>query len=149
MDDVKNVQNFRVAAKAFIVDDGKLLLMKRSTDDVHKPGWWDIPGGRLETGESPFDGLRREAQEEAKLDIDIIAPLDVRHFTRDDGQKITMIIFLCKPHHKNISLSEAHTEHKWESLEDMDGVPEWLHNTVDKYNSFFAGKAWTRCEIKK
>jgi len=32
----------------------------------HKPGTWDIPGGRLELGEDPFLGLKRETHEEQR-----------------------------------------------------------------------------------
>jgi len=57
--------NFALAVKAFIIKDGKALLLKRRLNDEHKPGTWDIPGGRLEAGEDPISGLRREVKEEA------------------------------------------------------------------------------------
>src|SRR5690242_1955170 len=98
--------NFRIAVKAFIIKDDKLLLLKRRSNDVHKPGDWDIPGGRLELGEDPFLGLKRETKEETGLDITIQRPLDIHHFTRDDGQIITMLIFLCEPGAGEITLSE-------------------------------------------
>jgi len=43
------MNNFRIAVKSFIVNEkNELLLIKRRDDDVHKPGAWEIPGGRLE-----------------------------------------------------------------------------------------------------
>ena len=48
------MDEFRNAAKAFIIKEGKLLLIKRRPNDPHKPGAWDIPGGRLELGEDPL-----------------------------------------------------------------------------------------------
>ena len=130
--------NFRLAVKAFIIDHGKLLLLKRRSNDVHKPGAWDIPGGRLEPGESPFDGLKREAQEEAGLDINIESPLDVHHFTRDDGQKITMIIFLCSlGTDREINLSEEHQEYKWVEVSGQDEIPAWLAPTIKNYQKYF------------
>lgn len=129
------MDNFRNAAKAFIVKEGKLLLLKRRPNDVHKPGAWDIPGGWLEPGESPFDGLKREALEEAGMEIDIIMPLEVQYFTRDDGQKITMIIFLCAPKSEKIVLSEEHTEYKWADLKSSkDEFPEWVLKVIENYN---------------
>lgn len=120
------MDNFRNAAKAFIVKDGKVLLMRRRSNDVHKPGAWDIPGGRLEQGEDPFLGLKREVQEEAGIDVDIKMPIDIHHFTRDDGQKITMIVFWCAPGSTDIVLSEEHQEYKWVSLENEAEFPEWM-----------------------
>ncbi len=105
--------NFRNAAKAFIIKDGKLLLLKRRANDPHKPGAWDIPGGRLELGEDPFEGLKRETREEISSEIEILMPLSVNHFVRDDGQTITLTIYLCKMTSGEIKLSEEHTEYKW------------------------------------
>ena len=126
---------FRCAAKAFIIKDNKALLIKRRPNDVHKPAQWDIPGGRLEDGENPYDGLKREAKEEINMDIDIILPVEVQHFVRDDGQKIALTIFLCTPLSEEITLSEEHTEYKWLDLEkESEQFPEWIQPSVEKIN---------------
>jgi 8-oxo-dGTP diphosphatase len=130
------MDNFRIAVKSFIVHNNGVLLLKRRSTDVHKPGIWDIPGGRLGLGEDPYEGIRRETKEETNLDIDISMPLDVHHFTRDDGQKITMLIFLCQAKDQDIKLSEEHSEFKWHALADKDEMPEWLHSVVGNYEKF-------------
>lgn len=131
--------NFRIAVKAFTVHSGRLLLIKRRSTDVHKPGAWDIPGGRLEPAEDPFLGLCREALEEAGMAVRAVAPLDIHHFTRDDGQAITMIIFLCEPEGSpEVKLSEEHTEHVWHDLRRPDGeLPTWLQPAAERYRKFF------------
>ena len=122
---------FAIAVKSFIVDNGRLLLLKRRPDDMHKPSSWDIPGGRLRPGENPYDGLRRETREETSLDIEPICPLGVQHFTRDDGQRITMIIFCCRPVEGIVKLSEEHVEHKWVDLiAEAESIPIWLRQEV-------------------
>lgn len=132
--------NFRNAAKAFIIKDGKLLLLKRRPNDPHKPGAWDIPGGRLELGENPFEGLKREAQEEIKCDIKIIMPISVHNFVRDDGQAITLTIYLCELTGGEIKLSEEHTEYKWIDLKEAPSqVSDFFKPTFEnlariKYN---------------
>ncbi len=129
--------NFRLAAKAFIIKDNKLLLIKRRSNDVHKPSQWDIPGGRLELGENPFIGLKRETKEEINLEIDILLPVDVHHFVRDDGQKITMIIFLCKPVTDNLKLSEEHTEYVWKNVNDLlSTFPKWIADVLSNYLNY-------------
>lgn len=132
--------DFRVAVKAFIVQDGKLLIMKRRPNDVHKPSWWDIPGGRLDVGEDPFTGMKRETMEEAGLSINIICPLGIQHFTRDDGQKITMIIFLCTPKTDDIKLSEEHIEYKWQEMSEAENNASWLSEPISNYRKFFEHK---------
>lgn len=111
--------NFRIAVKAFIQDEeGKLLLLKRSSNSPHKPDVWDVAGGRLDLGENPFLGLKREVSEETNLQIEIEKPIQVNHFTRDDGQTITMICFQCKTENADVVLSEEHMAYKWCKLEE-------------------------------
>jgi 8-oxo-dGTP diphosphatase len=121
---------FRNAAKAFIIHNGQLLIMKRRPNDPQKPGAWDIPGGRLELGEDPFEGLKREAREEIGCEIEIEMPISVHHFVRDDGQKITLTIYLSKFLSGDIKLSEEHTEYKWIDLNEAPNfMPKFFEPT--------------------
>ena len=63
------MEQFRFAQKAFIVNDGKLLLVKKSADDPHHPNEWEVPGGRMEFGEKLDDHIKREVKEEVGIDI--------------------------------------------------------------------------------
>lgn len=131
------MDKFRITVKAFIVKDNKLLILKRIPNEVHYAGKWDIPGGRLEQGENPFSGIKRETKEETGLGIEIMIPFAVNHFVRDDGQKITMIIFLCRPSTNDITLSDAHTEYRWFDLNEREKLQDWLVPIAEdffKYN---------------
>jgi 8-oxo-dGTP diphosphatase len=133
--------NFRIAVKAFIVRDKKLLLLQRRGNDVHKPGAWDIPGGRLELGENPMDGLKREVLEETGFHVEQKLPLQVQHFTRDDGQNITMLIFLCVTHETEPKLSEEHQSYKWVDTDVvLTNFPEWLHDCIRSFKEFNLGE---------
>lgn len=48
---------------------GRLLLIKRG----HEPsaGLWSLPGGRIESGETDADALRREMREETGLVVEV------------------------------------------------------------------------------
>ncbi len=131
-----------LAEKSFIVNDKKeLLLIKRQNDDAHSPGAWEIPGGRLELGEDPFEALKRETKEETNLDIEILNPFKVHHFERDDGQMITMISFLCKPKSNSVALSEEHTDYKWIELEKADSeIHEGFKKEVEVFKKNFLDK---------
>jgi len=53
---------------AIMVDAaGRILVVLRQ--NAPGAGWWSIPGGRVENGESDVDALRREVKEETGLDV--------------------------------------------------------------------------------
>ena len=61
---------FKVTA-AVIERGGKVLIARRKQGDRFE-GRWEFPGGKIETGESPEESLRRELREE--LGVEIEAP---------------------------------------------------------------------------
>jgi len=130
--------NHGLAAKAFIVDEkGKLLLVKRSRKNSLKVGAWELPGGRLNPGENPFDGLKREVLEETGLGITIAEPLSIRHFKRDEKQRITMLVFLCSPNSQNLEsvrLSSEHDAFEWISLENAkEKITDFFYKEIEDY----------------
>ena len=130
--------NFRIAVKSFIVDKNKLFILKRQPKEAHLPNIWEIPGGRLHPGEDPFEGLKRETKEETGVDVEILHPLTVRHFTRQDGQVITMIIFLCRPLSTSIKLSKEHTAYDWIDLtQDISKLSDFYHKEVEIFKKNF------------
>lgn len=48
--------------------DGRLLIARRPQGG-HLAGFWELPGGKLEAGESPWQGLARELSEEIGIRI--------------------------------------------------------------------------------
>ena len=68
-------QNPRIVTGAVCIWDDKILLCRRAIDP--RKGFWTIPAGYMETGESVEDGARRETMEEAGATIDIDALLGV------------------------------------------------------------------------
>jgi ADP-ribose pyrophosphatase YjhB (NUDIX family) len=61
--------NSEPTACALIADErGRLLLARRAGEPERAK--WDLPGGFLDEGEHPLDGLRRELHEETGLDVE-------------------------------------------------------------------------------
>jgi mutator protein MutT len=131
------MDDFKISVKGFVVKDKKVLIVRRALDDAHKPGIWEPLGGRLEFGENPFLGLKREIKEEANIDVDVLNPLDVKHFTREDGQKITMILFLCKALNDEVRLTEEHIEFEWVEIDKLkDKLNDFFHTSIDNIKKF-------------
>jgi 8-oxo-dGTP diphosphatase len=62
-----------VAAGMILRADGSLLLGERPAD---KPwaGWWELPGGKIESGETTLQALARELKEELGIDVTEATP---------------------------------------------------------------------------
>ncbi len=60
---------------AIIFDGDTVLLVERAGEPLK--GWWSIPGGLLETGETLEDALRREVLEETGLAVEILSRFDI------------------------------------------------------------------------
>jgi len=55
-------------AVALLLKDGCVVMGERRTDKVY-PLHWEFPGGKLESGETALDALRRELFEELSIEI--------------------------------------------------------------------------------
>ncbi|MGA0072870.1 MAG: NUDIX domain-containing protein, partial [Steroidobacteraceae bacterium] len=65
---------------AVMFDRGGRVLVTQRPAGKHMAGKWEFPGGKLEPGESRYQGLVRECREELDVDIDEAEPLiSVRH----------------------------------------------------------------------
>ena len=75
---------------------GRLLLVRRG-HDPHR-GSWSLPGGRIETGESPEQAVVREVREETGLDV--LPERAVGHVTiPGDGVVFDVLDFACRLSH--------------------------------------------------
>ena len=82
------VQRVRLAAYAWCEQDGAVLLTRIS---VNGPGGglWTLPGGGLDFGEDPVDGVVREVAEETGLDAVIGELLGVRSAVLEPAETIS------------------------------------------------------------
>ncbi|MEM5516059.1 NUDIX hydrolase [Henriciella sp. AS95] len=62
-------QNPRIVAGSVVCKDDKILLCKRAIEP--RLGFWTLPAGYMELGETVEQAAMREAQEEACADIEI------------------------------------------------------------------------------
>lgn len=69
-----------VAAAVLIRPDGHFLLASRPAGKPYA-GYWEFPGGKIETGESPLQALSRELNEELGITIRKATPWLTRTFS--------------------------------------------------------------------
>jgi ADP-ribose pyrophosphatase len=61
-------------------EDGRVVLVRQYRYPVDTPVW-ELPAGRLDGGESPEEGARRELEEEVGLSAGALEPLSVFYTT--------------------------------------------------------------------
>lgn len=109
----------KIVVGGVITDDNdKVLILRRNADDF-LGGIDELPSGKLEDGESIFQGLLREVKEETDLDVDkICGYIDFFDYISGSGKKSRQYNFWVKTKSNDgIKLSE-HDEYKWLSIED-------------------------------
>ena len=81
---------FKSAVHIILINDNKILLQKRKGSKLW-PGYYALPAGHIDEGETQYDALVREAKEELGIEInpnDIINNFVVlrRNFFEIDGK---------------------------------------------------------------
>ena len=75
-----------------VIQKGDEILIAHRPEHVHQGGLWEFPGGKVESGETVQQALKRELHEELGIDIDLqngIQPLlRIRH---DYGDKSVLL----------------------------------------------------------
>lgn len=68
-----------VAAAVLQNPDGQFLLAQRPKDKIWA-GYWEFPGGKIESGETPHHALVRELREELGIEVETAYPWIMRVF---------------------------------------------------------------------
>lgn len=113
-----------VSAKAAIMRDGKVLLMKESTQAGRsKVGQYQFPGGRIEEGEAFTDGLKLELKEETGLRVKPAQLITVREWwpiVKGVKLHIVAIFVACEIEDGDIIISPEHDDFAWVAKEAYD-----------------------------
>jgi len=111
------------SVKALLQHDGCFLVMK---EELHKGNVWDLPGGKIQYGESPTEALHREVKEELDIEIEIVRSVGVWFFySQNSKHQVICHTFLCKPLGKFIidtsknPADEHFTELKWLTAQEI------------------------------
>jgi len=73
-----------VGVGAIIFRRDRILMAQRGKEPLK--GWWSLPGGALETGESLADGVKREVREETGLEVEPVGMFEIfERIIRDDA----------------------------------------------------------------
>lgn len=111
-----------VVAVALIDTEGRLLLARRPQNKSFG-GLWELPGGKLEPGETPERALQRELQEELQIEVQEadLDPLTFASFSYASFH-LLMPVFACRRWEGAVTARE-HSELAWVSLSRLADYP--------------------------
>lgn len=116
-----------VAGAVLIGDDGKIFSCRRSPEEAFAGGW-EIPGGKVEDGESIAECLIREMDEELAIGVEVLKPLG---FVRKDVGNFTLELhaWSCRQISGGIDLT-VHDASRWLNLNEMASA-EWMETDIE------------------
>ena len=131
-----------VGAAVLVLDhENRLLMMKRS--DI---GYWGIPGGAMEPGESAETTVRRETLEETNLEIGEMSLFGVfsgpeLYYKYPNGDEVynVSIVYVSYDWRGEIKLNGEHSEWNWFAAAD---IPEEgslpIKPVIEQFKSSFS-----------
>jgi 8-oxo-dGTP diphosphatase len=115
---------------------GKYLLLQRSKilDSEAEP-LWDIPGGRIDSGEPLLEALQRELSEEIGADSlpapRLVAAQDI--FVESKDLHVVRLTYRVDGNYQAIKLSDEHSAYRWVTageIKDMV-IDPYLQEVLD------------------
>jgi 8-oxo-dGTP diphosphatase len=115
------MKQIEVVAAIIHDDEGRIFATQRGYGDFKD--YWEFPGGKMETGETPEEALKREIWEE--LETRIVVERLVKTVEWDYPQfHLTLHCYWCQVESGHLELKE-HEAARWLANEELESV-EWL-----------------------
>ncbi len=133
-----------VATKAFIVHQGKVLLLRESSQyaDGANAGRYDVPGGRIKPGQHFQESLLREIKEETGLNVSMGKPFFVnewRPVVKGEQWQIVGTFFEVQAAADIVRLSEDHDHFVWVEPSEFKNY-NLIPNLVPAFEAYLAQK---------
>ncbi|MEX2210526.1 MAG: NUDIX domain-containing protein [Gaiellaceae bacterium] len=108
-----------VAAKAIVRrPDGRVLVIRRPDDARTDAGLWDLPGGKMDHGETLEQVVVREVREETGLEVQVGGVVHVSYFEFDPFW-VTCVTLACDADGDGVRLSGEHVDFAWLAPEEV------------------------------
>lgn len=103
---------------AILEKEDKILIAKKREG---KPlaGYWEFPGGKIESDETPEDALVRELKEEMEIEIEVNKYVGESIYDYGNNKIVSLKGYTAKIKSGEIKLTD-HDEYKWVTLEEID-----------------------------
>lgn len=112
----------QIEVVAAIIRKGDMIFATQRGYGDNKDGW-EFPGGKMETGETPEEALRREIWEELETRITVESLLQTVEWDYPQFH-LTMHCYWCRIESGNLTLKE-HEAARWLAKDELESVA-WL-----------------------
>ena len=119
---MKTVKVVAAIIKA-VNENGETIIFATQRGYGDFKGGWEFPGGKIESGETPQEALKREIIEELDTEVSVGELMDTVEYNYPQFH-LSMDCFWCQIVRGNLVLKE-HEAARWLSEEQLDEV-EWL-----------------------
>lgn len=109
-----------VAVDGVVLSDGRILLIRRAKEPYK--GFWALPGGFLEEGETVEEGVVREVKEETGIDVEVLRMVGVYSKPERDPRGTVSVAFLCSALTKDPRGGDDAEEARWFPVEELKGL---------------------------
>lgn len=111
-----------LSVKALIVDDQeRYLALRRAAGSTIWPSRWELPGGKVDEGESFDRALLRESEEETGLRVRLTRFIGGTEWELPKVN-VVFIVMAAAIEAGQLALSEEHEEHRWVDREGLLGL---------------------------
>jgi len=119
-----------VSIKGVLLIDGCVVLVKNPRNE------WELPGGRIDPGETHAQTLAREFAEELSIEVVISKPIDSYIFEVIPGRQVNIVTYGCTLTGAFVpQLSDEHSEHCLWPVDRLSEIklPEAYRRSVEKW----------------
>jgi 8-oxo-dGTP diphosphatase len=109
-----------IMAGVILNKENQVLLCKRSMRKQVAPGFWHMPGGGVENGESMQTCIERELAEELGVDTLEIGDQIVDSYEYTVGKGVHHVDFIPVSVKGKIELDDENDEYKWVSYANLE-----------------------------
>ena len=114
-------------ASVICIDDNRLLILKRSDQQKHRGGAWDLPGGHVDESDNSIEAAAiRELEEESSLKA---AVKDLKYVAMEEKSNRNKYYYVTDKFKGTVDIKPnpetgeiEHSSYRWVSVDEVENI---------------------------